>query len=325
MLYSVEFLEAARSRLAPGGVYGQWFHLYELDVESVELVLRTFAAVFPRVSVWYTLVSDILLLGFDQPERALDVRRLEQRFRRPDFAAGFARVGIESFPALLAHELLPQGTVQAMGLEGPLHTLRNPILSHHAARAFFRGGIARLPRYVRPPHTGVGARNSLLRRYAAQPDGRLPEAVLEEAARETCRNHRWVECATLLARWQHDHPGSSRLEQELAQSRAEASATPLLDPGRLRLLGSLFDRDGAAEGEVPPARAARTTELFVQHYHYAAPFDRGALESIWSRCAGRNCGPRRRQAESEVGILAGDARGAGGLPSEDPATARRPR
>jgi spermidine synthase len=323
MLYSREFLEAARSRLAPGGVYGQWFHLYELDVESVALVLRTFDAVFPQVSVWYTLVSDILLLGFDQPDRALDVRGLEERFHRPDFAAGFARVGIESFPALLAHELLPLGTVRAMGLEGPLHTLRNPILSHYAARAFFRGGIARLPRYVRPPHTELGAQNSLLRRYAAQPDGRLPESVLEEAARETCRHNRWHECATLFARWQHDHPGSSRLEQELAQSRSAAPA--LLDPSHLELLGSLFDRDGAAAGGVPPAEALQATELFLRHYHHAAPFDRGALESIWSRCEGSNCGARRRQAESEVGLLGGVARGAAGRPGEGPATARRPR
>jgi spermidine synthase len=54
MLYSVEFLDAARRRLAPGGVYAQWFHLYELDVETVELVLRTYVSVFPHVSVWYT-------------------------------------------------------------------------------------------------------------------------------------------------------------------------------------------------------------------------------------------------------------------------------
>jgi SAM-dependent methyltransferase len=86
MLYSVEFLDAARRRLAPGGVYAQWFHLYELDVETVELVLRTYASVFPHVSVWYTMASDLLLLGFDRPEHALDVGAIEERFRRPDFA-----------------------------------------------------------------------------------------------------------------------------------------------------------------------------------------------------------------------------------------------
>src|SRR5262249_59172192 len=43
MLYSVEFLRAARDHLAPGGVYGQWLHLYEIDADSVQLVLRNYA------------------------------------------------------------------------------------------------------------------------------------------------------------------------------------------------------------------------------------------------------------------------------------------
>ena len=47
------------------------------------------------------------------PERALDVAALEASFRRPDFAAAFARAEIESFPALLAHEVLPLGTLSA--------------------------------------------------------------------------------------------------------------------------------------------------------------------------------------------------------------------
>jgi len=33
----------------------------------VELVLRTYASVFDRVAVWYTLGPDLLLLGFKDP------------------------------------------------------------------------------------------------------------------------------------------------------------------------------------------------------------------------------------------------------------------
>ena len=73
MLYSREFLEAARERLAPGGVYAQWFHSYESDDEVVALVLRTYASVFPNISVWYTYGADMLLLGFNRVDRALDV------------------------------------------------------------------------------------------------------------------------------------------------------------------------------------------------------------------------------------------------------------
>src|SRR5262249_18394204 len=143
MLYSVEFLEAMRSHLAPGGVYAQWFHTYETDAYTVDLVLRSAARVFPHLSVWYTLASDLLILGFDDPDRALDVAKLEARFARPDFRAAFARSGIQGFGALLAHELRPIDTVRLEALPGPLHTLRHPILSDAAARAFFVGEAGR--------------------------------------------------------------------------------------------------------------------------------------------------------------------------------------
>ena len=49
MLYSREFLEAARDRLTPGGVHAQWFHSYETDDETIALVLRTYQSVFEHV------------------------------------------------------------------------------------------------------------------------------------------------------------------------------------------------------------------------------------------------------------------------------------
>jgi spermidine synthase len=102
MLYTREFLEAVRSRLAPGGVYGQWFHVYETDREVVNLILRTYASVFPHVSVWYMRGADLLVLGMDRSDRALDVHALESRFRQPDFSAAFGRVKIDRFSQLLA-------------------------------------------------------------------------------------------------------------------------------------------------------------------------------------------------------------------------------
>jgi predicted membrane-bound spermidine synthase len=327
MLYSREFLEAARTRLAPGGVYAQWFHVYESDVEVVALVLRTYAAVFPRVSVWYALGSDLLLLGFDRPDRALDVQALEARFRRPDFAAGFARVGIESFPQLLAHELLPLGTLHAAELPGEIHTLRHPILSYKAARAFFTGRQAWLPPYVSEAHVRVATRNSLLRRFAREGSS-LPEEILEAAARETCRFARREECATFFARWAFDHPASPRLRTALAEVRKSASrGAPHLGPGNLAALVALFGgRLPAAPDQGSHLQAERLTNRFLLHYHHAAPFDRDVLDAAWSRCRGENCEERRRLAEQRLGRLDGEASERGVLPgaaqhgAPDPAT-----
>jgi len=310
MLYSREFLEAARKSLAPGGVYGQWFHLYESNTGIVELVFRNYASVFPYVSVWFTLGPDILLLGFDRPDRALDVEALRERFWRPDFVAGFERVGIRRFPQLLAHELLPLGILHAVELQGELHTLRHPILSDRAARAFFVGRMAQLPLYLSDAHREQAARNSLLRRFAGGGDT-FSEDVLESVTHETCRLYRSKECATFFALWQVEHPGSSQLADALARSRKRlGSRAGAIAPGRLASLGRFHSGEGL-EGSytVSAKKALALSNDFVDHYHHAAPFDLGLLESLWRHCRGEDCDETRR--EVLAGVWKPDRAGAG--------------
>ncbi|TFG97953.1 MAG: hypothetical protein E4H11_01175 [Myxococcales bacterium] len=297
MLYSREFLEAARRSLAPGGVYGQWFHLYETSPDVVALVLRNYASVFPHVSVWFTLGPDLLLLGFDRPERALDVRALRERFRRPDFAAGFERVGIRNFPQLLAHELLPLGTLQASELRGELHTLRHPILSDWAARAFFVGRMAPMPYYLGDAQREASDRNSLLRSFVGD-GGAFPEGVFESVTHENCRLHRHKECATFFALWGVQHPGSQRLADALARSQKRLGPrNGAIAPGRLAMLRGFHTGEGlGARFTIPAEKGLALSNDFVDHYHHAAPFDLGLLERIWTHCRGEDC----EEAEREV-------------------------
>ena len=92
-------------------MYAQWFHQYETSEEVLSLILRTYASVFDHVALWYTMSTDLLLLGFMDDSTAFDLERLERRAARPDFAAGLQRAGVDSFPALLAHEVVPLGVL----------------------------------------------------------------------------------------------------------------------------------------------------------------------------------------------------------------------
>jgi spermidine synthase len=302
MLFSREFLEAARASLAPGGVYGQWFHAYETDVEVVQLVLDTYASVFPHVSVWFTMHNDLLLLGFDRPARALDVDALERRFGRPDFAAAFARVGIDRFPQLIAHELLPLGTIHAVENEGPVHTLRHPILSHLAARAFFPGEPSALPQYLSGEHQEVSRRNSLLQRYGGG-GNRYSEEILEAAAREMCRYSRMEGCLTFFARWAYDYPESPRLEAVLAEVRASlGNRRASLSPDKISEMQILFSGQFKAS-RLPLERTRALTNRFTTHYNHAVPFDEGVLDDIWNRCRDLRCDSARRKFEGRLGML----------------------
>ena len=315
MLFSREFLETARSRLSPGGVYAQWFHLYEVDQASVEIVLRTYASVFPHVSVWFAQGSDLLLLGFNEPSRALDVEALASRFAQPDFRAAFERSEIANLAELLAHELMPMGALHAAEWPGEVHTLRKPILSDRAARAFFAGRSARLPLPVDPASRTVGAANSLLRRHAGVADTPLPEDVLEAALDETCGHRRVRECVTLLASWIHDHPPSRRRAQAIGGLRRQLGARRAVSPRVIASVASLFGAEAAAASAgdgVPLRRVLRSTDQFRAYYHHAVPFDAEVIRDRWRRCAGERCQETRRRAVDLLGFdLPGPDEGAG--------------
>ena len=80
LLYSAEFLEQVRTRLAPGGLYVQWAPTWR--------VVDTFAAAFPYAVM---LRPVQVMIGSDRPIQ-LDQAALLQRLREPDLVA-FARRG----------------------------------------------------------------------------------------------------------------------------------------------------------------------------------------------------------------------------------------
>jgi hypothetical protein len=259
-------------------------HTYEIDDPTVEIVLRTYAQVFEHVAVWFTMGTDVLLLGFESDARALDVERLAERFERTDFHAGFGRAGIQSLEALLAHELLPLDVVGAARLQGPVHTLRHPILSHHAARAFFRGTNASIPRLAGSAAAEVGLRNSLWRRRLGARADAPGEDDLETFAGELCRLSRFAECAVVHGRWLRDRPGSDR------RVKARAAWAPVAQgPFEENALGNfsvLFGASGPFEGldGDPAVAASQVTNLFRDFYLHALPFDRSVVANAWKRC-----------------------------------------
>jgi hypothetical protein len=258
--------------------------------------------------VWYTQGSDLLLLGFDGSDHPLDVPKIARRFEQQDFAAGFARAGIDDLPSLFAHELLPLGVLNAASLKGPVHTLHRPILSDMAARAFFVGRRANLPKYPGLAGARIGRRNSLLRRLTKSMTPAEYEHALEAATRETCARGRGAECATLLTRWRQagEQGGVGDYLREL---RRESPAADGLKESNLRRIEVLLAGRPrrVIEGRSLP-RAKVLSDTFMRHYHYAEPFDRRALTIAWDQCRNDGCAEAREHLEDRIGSL----RAAGG-------------
>jgi len=314
MLYSREFLEAARERLRPGGVFAQWFQLYEIEEPTIELVLRTYRSVFQEAAIWYTHGRNILLLGFrDEEGEGLPVERMVQRASAPDFRAALRRSRVEGPVPLLAHEVVPRDDLAALSGEGEIHTLLHPILSHRAAQDFFRGGVASLPSAARlgddDPH------DSLLARLLAGRSEPIDEELRESIVTELCRTLE-PHCATAFAWWQATDPDSERRPILLQRLRASAGETPDLDLETLETLADFYGHGRLPKDRYTYEEASRATELFQRHFAAPLPFDRARLAQIWARCEdsqGR-CTTGRQQAETRLG----------GLPrAEDPHPAGR--
>jgi predicted membrane-bound spermidine synthase len=66
-LFTQEFYARVRERLAPGGVFGQWIHLYEMEDGLVLSVLAALHEVFPSYAVFLVNSTDMLIVaGVDE-------------------------------------------------------------------------------------------------------------------------------------------------------------------------------------------------------------------------------------------------------------------
>jgi spermidine synthase len=88
-LYSVEYFEAVKRHLNPGGMFSLYVPLYESDEKTVRSEIATFFNAFPEGSLWANTIDgrgyDMVFLGQIGPLK-IDLDAVEQRLSRPDYA-----------------------------------------------------------------------------------------------------------------------------------------------------------------------------------------------------------------------------------------------
>ena len=135
-LYSLDFFELARDRLAPGGIVCQYLPLHRMPDDAFRRAIATFQGAFPESWVLFGL-GHAMLLGSDQPIQ-LDWQRwqklLERHSLRDDLGASAL-----STPAQIAAllQLDPDGC-RAVGREEPSTDL-HPRLEFLAPAAYQPG------------------------------------------------------------------------------------------------------------------------------------------------------------------------------------------
>jgi SAM-dependent methyltransferase len=92
-LFTREFFQAARDRLAPGGLICQWANAYNISSRDLRAIVATFRSVFPNGTIWLVGTDDVLLLASASP---LDdgLANLERQWTRPGVAADLEKVAV---------------------------------------------------------------------------------------------------------------------------------------------------------------------------------------------------------------------------------------
>jgi len=142
-VFSREFYELCASRLKPGGIMTQWFHVYEMSDDIVNMVLRTFTSVFPHLEIWDSGTGDIILLGSQRPwPGGLD--NFRRVWERPLAVADLSAIGLDAPETLWVRLLASQRTAFAIPDNGPVQSDEWPLLEYDAPKAFFLGRHAKV-------------------------------------------------------------------------------------------------------------------------------------------------------------------------------------
>jgi spermidine synthase len=137
-LFTLEFYEAVRARLRPGGVMVQWIHTHTVSPRDLALLLRTFSAVFPETELWTSAYGDLIILGTVEP-MPWDYRHIgAQLAGTPGVRDDLQSIGIWHPAALFAGYVTGHGTVATLAARAhDVHTDDRPVIEFRTPRALY--------------------------------------------------------------------------------------------------------------------------------------------------------------------------------------------
>jgi spermidine synthase len=160
-LFTRDFFEAARDRLAPGGLFCQWAHTYDISDADLRSIVATFGSAFPEATIWLVGEADILLIGGKEP---VDTRLegLSMHWDRPGVAADLAAAGVHDPFSVLSLLAGGRDLLAAYGAGARIQTDDHMPLEFSAPRSVFGSAAEDRPRLAeeaaaRPPPAAVEA------------------------------------------------------------------------------------------------------------------------------------------------------------------------
>jgi len=191
-LFTRDFFALARSRLAPGGLFCQWAHIYNMHPRDLRTVVGGFADAFPDSALFLVNEGDVLLVGGAPVLPAVEIGALGRRMAEPAVRADLAEVEVRSPAGLATLYTLGGAALARFAQDAPRHTDDRPRLEFSAPRFLHadtaRENRARILEAARGEDTPAG-----LAAFAALAASPPPRLKLERARMlERAGSHRWA-------------------------------------------------------------------------------------------------------------------------------------
>lgn len=136
-LFTKEFFRDCKDKLKPGGYVAQWFNLYEIDDENLQIILKTAKSQFDYISIWQIGTSDILILCSENKFN-FDLDLMLEKYQRVEDK--LANVKINSFYTFLSQEFLSwksQDLISNYIGKTELNTENLPLIEFKTPKAYF--------------------------------------------------------------------------------------------------------------------------------------------------------------------------------------------
>ena len=122
-LYTAEYFKIASARLLPGGIMCQWLPIYELSVDNLKSVVKTFSASFKYTMAWLTQY-DAELIGSNSP-LIIDEVQLGRRLADAAVSRDLKPVMMETATDFLSYFIMGSAGLAAFSRDGIVNTDNN--------------------------------------------------------------------------------------------------------------------------------------------------------------------------------------------------------
>ncbi len=134
-LFTTEFYQLIAKSLHEDGVFGQWLYTYDLDLDSLKIVIKSIYQAFPQAKIYQVGLKDILILTGHKVLPPPSIKK----FREPFVKKFYQSMGFQTVEDLSLSQILSSKEFQEVArfLESPVNSLTRPYLIYRAGRSLF--------------------------------------------------------------------------------------------------------------------------------------------------------------------------------------------